>query len=76
MGVFGIALVGVGSWIATTLMSLRDSVTTIVSQNAAVIYRLDRNEQRDDGQDARLNQLDRDVSTLEGRNFRGGPSGR
>ena len=53
MGIFGFALVGIGSWIATTLMSLRDSVTTIVAQNAAVIYRLDKNDGRDDTQDAR-----------------------
>lgn len=76
MGLFGIALVAIGGWIGNTLMGLKDSVTTIVAQNAALIQRLDRNDVRDDGQDSRLSKNERDIAVIEGKTLRGIQEGR
>lgn len=73
MGLLGTAAVLVGAWIGSTLVGLRESVAVIVSQNAALIQRLDKNEIRDDAQEQRINNIDGRVYSLEGRALRGGP---
>lgn len=61
-------------WTANTLVSIKESLatmaTTMVNQNG-VNSRVDA---KNDQQDQRLNQHDRELATLEGRNLRGPPS--
>lgn len=73
VGLMGLAALSIGTWIGATLVGLRESVATIVAQNASLIQRLDKNDVRDDAQDMRINGIDGRVYTLEGRNLRGGP---
>jgi hypothetical protein len=74
MGSLGIVAVAVVGWVAMSINELNVNVGKLVT-------RLDSKEFRDDTQDTRISRaedriedLNRDVSTLEGRNLRGGPN--
>ncbi len=69
-------LVGSGViWVGSQLVGIKESLASMAAtqreQTAAVVAQLNKNDVRDDIQDGRLNQLDREVSTLNGRNLRG-----
>lgn len=72
------AIMGIGVWIGSSLISIKESLATIgatmTTQTSAINARLDDKDFKDREHDGRLNQLDRDVSTLNGRNLRGGPA--
>jgi len=71
-------IMGIGVWIGSSLISIKESLATIgatmATQTTAINARLDDKDIKDREHDGRLNQLDRDVSTLNGRNLRGGPA--
>lgn len=67
----GSALVAVGGWIGTNIYQLNITVARVVDKTDALLNRIDRNDTRDDRQDADINTLARDLSQLEGRTLRG-----
>jgi hypothetical protein len=73
MASLGVVAVGVVGWVAVSINELNVNVARLVT-------RLDSKEFRDDTQDTRISRaedrienLNRNVSTLEGRNLRGEP---
>lgn len=77
LGVFSTIAVLFGGWIISTLLEIKDSVTAMKSSYPVLLQQLstqqNRNEVRDDQQEAHINSIDNRVSTLEGRTFRGVP---
>lgn len=65
------AILTVGTWVGSTLVGIKESLATIVAQNAAFSAGLNRNDIKDDQQEAHINAVDSRVSVLEGRAFRG-----
>jgi hypothetical protein len=67
--------IGVGSWVATSINGLTTAVaetTVTIRHMASTQATADaRNELRNDQQDARINQLDRDIAEVHGKIFRG-----
>ena len=78
LAVTPIAVVGIGAWIARSIADLNVTVARLVTQNEAVIKRLDQNDAHDerqdlrmDNQDDRINQNSRDIASMGGPNYRG-----
>jgi ubiquinone biosynthesis protein UbiJ len=74
MGCLGVVAVAVGAWVGTSINQLNVSVGRLAE-------RIEAKESRDVTQDTRISRaedrienLNRDVATLEGRNLRGGPN--
>lgn len=72
-GALGTGLVGALLWVASSITSLNNTATRLVTQNETIIKRLDQSDLRDDRQDVDIRDLERGVSRLDGRNMRGGP---
>ncbi len=72
-GIFATAMVLIGSWIATSITSLNTNVTRLVVLTEGLTSRQDKSDTRDDRQDDKIIDLQRDVSTINGKNLRGGP---
>lgn len=75
--VLSVSVVVIGSTAVSTLIELQRDVavikTTVASSNANIGERIQRGEARDDAQEARINNIDGRVYSLEGRTLRGGP---
>lgn len=73
LAVTPIAVVGIGAWIANSIGNLNATVTRLVTQNEAIINRLNTNDSLNDRQDTRLLNVEQKVYTLEGKAMRGVP---
>ncbi len=71
LAVTPIAVVGIGAWIANSIATLNTTVTRLVTQNEAVIARLNANDGVNDRQDLRLLKVEEKVYSIEGRVLRG-----
>lgn len=75
MGILAVCIGSAILWVGSTLVGIRESLATLAAtssaQTAAVVAQLNRNDLRDESQEARLNNIDGRVYTLEGRNLRG-----
>lgn len=60
------------AWVANNINDLNTTVARMSSQSEAVVARIQVNDSHDDKQDDRINGLERSVSVIEGRTFRGG----
>jgi hypothetical protein len=73
-----IAAVIIGSgilWVGAQLVGIKESLASMAATQRAsaeaIVAQLNKNDLRDDLQDGRINQLDREVATINGRNLRG-----
>lgn len=65
------SIIGIGAWIGSTLVGIKESLASITTQNIAFARSIERNDNRDDGQDTRLGKIERDQAMIEGRVMRG-----
>lgn len=73
-----VAVVGIGAWIANSIGTLNTTVTRLIVQQEVILKRLDQNDTHDDRQDIhlqttddRVNQVEKDIVSLGGPNYRG-----
>lgn len=71
MAVLLAAVVGIGGWIGSSLVGIKESLAGINAQNVMFAASLQRNDLRDDAQDSRINKNERDIAVVEGRALRG-----
>lgn len=71
LAVTPVAVVGIGAWIANSIANLNTTVTRLVTQNEAVIARLNAADIVNDKQDGRLLNVEQKVYSIEGRVMRG-----
>lgn len=71
LGLIGTGLVATGIWMAASINELNLTIARMTVQYEVMGKRLDAKDTRDDLQDARIGELRGDVSTLEGKTFRG-----
>lgn len=71
-GLLGIAVIAIGTWVASSINELTIAVAKGTERLEFIAQQQSANEIRIDRHDARLNQLERDVSAIGGTAYRGG----
>lgn len=71
-GLLGLAIVGIGTWVASSINQLTLTVARGTEKLEFVVRQQSTTELRVDQHDNRLNAVERSVAVMEGRTYRGG----